>query len=88
VIYQMLAASGWQRDRHEEGIRRTQRIYIRTGTGLQNLANRVEEFAGMLEPALTVNQRVRLVANPVWSYFERNNPGIRALLPGTDQRLD
>ena len=42
----------------------------------------------MLEPALTVNQRVRLVANPVWSYFERNNPGTGALLPGTDQRLD
>jgi hypothetical protein len=88
VVYQMLEASGWQRDHHEERVRRTQRIYIRTGTGLQNLANRVEEFAGMLEPALTVNQRVRLVANPVWSYFERNNPGIRALLPGTDQRLD
>jgi hypothetical protein len=88
VIYQMLEASGWQRDQHEERVRRTQRIYIRTGTGLQNLANRVEEFAGMLEPVLTVNQRVRLVANPVWSYFERNNPGIRALLPGTDQRLD
>ncbi len=88
VIYQMLEASGWQRDHHEERVRRTQRIYIRTGTGLQDLGNRVEEFAGMLEPALTVNQRVRLVANPVWSYFERNNPGIRALLPGTDQRLD
>ena len=88
VIYQMLAASGWQRDRHEEGVRRTQRIYIRIGTGPENLANHVEEFAGMLEPVLTVNQRVRLVANPVWSYFERVNPGIRALLPGTDQRLD
>jgi hypothetical protein len=88
VVYQMLEASGWQRDYHEERVRRTQRIYIRTGTGLQDLGNRVEEFAGMLEPALTVNQRVRLVANPVWSYFERNNPGIRALLPGTDQRLD
>ena len=88
VIYQMLEASGWQRDHHEERVRRTQRIYIRTGTGLQDLGNRVEEFAGMLEPALTVNQRVRLVANPVWSYFERNNPGTGALLPGTDQRLD
>ncbi len=88
VIYQMLEASGWRRDQHEERVRRTQRIYIRTGTGLQNLANRVEGFAEMLEPVLTVNERVRLVANPVWSYFERNNPGIGALLPGTNERLD
>ena len=84
----MLEASGWHRDRHEEVARGAQRIYIRTGTGAQNLANRVEDFAEMFEPQLTVNDRVRKVPRPAWTYFERNNPGICALLPETDQRLD
>mgnify|MGYP001178588181 CR=1 FL=1 len=88
VIYRMLEASGWQRDRHEEQVRGYQRIYIRTGTGPQNLANLVEGFAEMLDPVLTVNERVRLVANPAWTFFERNNPGIGALLPGTNERLN
>ncbi len=88
VVYRMLEASGWQRDRHEEAARGQQRVYIRTGTGPQNLANHVEEFAEMLEPELTVNERVRMVPRPAWTFFERNNPGIGALLPGTDQRLD
>ena len=88
VVYQMLEASGWQRDRDEETARGQQRVYIRTGTGRQNLANHVEEFAEMLEPELTVNDRVRMVPRPAWTFFERNNPGIGALLPGTDQRLD
>jgi hypothetical protein len=88
VMYRMLEASGWQRDQHEEQIRGYQRFYIRTGTGPQNLANLVEDFAEMLEPVLTVNERVRLVANPVWSFFERRNPGTGALLPGTNERLN
>ena len=88
AVYQMLEASGWHRDRHEEAARGVQRIYIRTGTGAQNLANRVEDFAEMFEPQLTVNDRVRMVPRPAWTYFERNNPGICALLPETDQRLD
>ncbi len=88
VVYRMLEASGWQRDQHEEQVRGYQRIYIRTGTGPQNLANLVEGFAEIIEPVLTVNERVRLVANPAWSFFERNNPGIGPLLPGTDERLN
>ena len=88
VVYQMLEASGWQRDREEEVSRGQQRVYIRTGTGVQNLANHVEGFAEMLEPELTVNERVRMVTRPAWTFFERNNPGIGALLPETDQRLD
>ncbi len=88
VMYRMLEAAGWQRDSHEEQVRGYQRIYIRTGTGLQNLANLVEDFAEMLEPVLTVNERVRLVANPAWSFFERRNPGTGALLPGTNERLN
>jgi len=88
VMYRMLEAAGWQRDRHEERVRGYQRIYIRTGTGPQNLANLVEDFSEMLEPVLTVNERVRLVANPAWSFFERRNPGTGALLPGTNERLN
>jgi len=88
VIYRMLEAAGWQRDRHEENVRGYQRIYIRTGTGPQNLGDLVEGFAELIEPVLTVNERVRLVANPVWSFYERNNPGIGALLPGANERLD
>jgi hypothetical protein len=88
VVYRMLEAAGWQRDQHEEQVRGYQRIYIRTGTGPQNLANLVEGFAEIIEPVLTVNERVRLVANPAWSFFERNNPGIGPLLPGTDERLN
>jgi len=88
LVYGMLEAAGWQRDLHEERVRGNQRIYIRTGTGPQNLANLVEGFAEIIEPILTVNERVRLVANPAWSFFERNNPGIGALLPGTNERLD
>ena len=87
VIYMMLGASGWTRERSEEEVRGHQRVYIRTGTGPQGLASLVEEFAALLEPELSVNERVRLVANPAWAYFERDNPGICALLPGTNQRL-
>jgi len=87
LIYGMLEAAGWQRDPHEERVRGHQRIYIRTGTGPQNLANLVEDFAEIIEPILTVNERVRLVAGPAWSFFERRNPGTGALLPGTDERL-
>ena len=83
----MLGASGWTRERSEEEVRGYQRVYLRTGTGPQGLANLVEEFAALLEPELSVNERVRLVANPAWSFFERDNPGICALLPGTNQRL-
>ena len=88
LVYGMLEAAGWQRDLHEERIRGYQRIYIRTGTGPQNLANLVEGFAEIIEPILTVNERVRLVVDPAWSFFERDNPGIGALLPGTNERLD
>ena len=87
VIYMMLGASGWTRERSEEEVRGHQRVYIRTGTGPQGLAGLVEVFAALLEPELSVNERVRLVANPAWAYFERDNPGICALLPGTNQRL-
>ncbi|HJM13264.1 MAG TPA: hypothetical protein QF641_02075 [Candidatus Thalassarchaeaceae archaeon] len=87
VIYRMLEASGWIRDKVEEGVRNTLRIYIRTGTGERDLGNDVEEIAGMLEPRLVVNGRIRVLPAPLWSMFERVNPGTAALLPGTDQHI-
>jgi len=88
VIYRMLEASGWQRDHREEARRGVQRVYIRLGTGGRELGNQVEEFAEMLEPEMAVNERVRLIADRLWTFYERRNPGTGELLPGTDQRLD
>jgi len=88
AVYMMLEASGWVRDREEERERGQIRVYIRLGTGVQRLAAQVEEFAEILEPMTVVNDRVRLIANPLWTYFERMNPGIGELLPGHDERLN
>jgi len=87
VLYRMLQASGWIRDKVEEGVRGSLRIYIRTGTGEADLGNDVEEIAGMLEHRLVVNGRIRVIAAPLWSMFERVNPGTAALLPGSDQHI-
>ncbi|MEE3113895.1 MAG: hypothetical protein VX303_03100, partial [Candidatus Thermoplasmatota archaeon] len=88
AVYRMLEASGWARDLEEERERGLLRVYIRLGTGIQRLGAQVEEFAGILEPMTIVNDRVRLIANPLWTYFERMNPGIGELLPGHDERID
>ena len=88
AVYRMLEASGWVRDLEEERERGLLRVYIRLGTGIQRLGAQVEEFAGILEPMTIVNDRVRLIANPLWTYFERMNPGIGELLPGHDERID
>ena len=88
AVYGMLEASGWVRDHEEERERGLLRVYIRLGTGEQNLAAQVEEFAEIIEHLAHLNDRVRLIANPLWTYFERVNPGIGELLPGHDQRID
>ena len=86
-MYKMLGVSGWVRDREEERVRGVQRIYIRTGTGGRDLGPEVEVIARMLEDRLTVNGRIRILPEPLWHHFERRNPGIGALLPGTDQLI-
>ena len=88
VMYQMLGVSGWVRDREEERVRGVQRIYIRTGTGERYLGGSVQEICEMLEPQLVVDGRIRLVAAPLWTYFERQNPGTSHLLPGTNQHIE
>ena len=87
VIYRMLDATGWTRDRDEENVRGVTRIYIRVGTGDRDLGWAVEEIAEMLEPRLLANGRVRVMAGPLWRFFERQNPGTSHLLPGTDEHI-
>ena len=87
VMYRMLDATGWTRDRDEENVRGVTRIYIRVGTGERELGAAVEEISEMLEPRLLANGRVRVMVNPIWRYFERMNPGIGHLLPGTDDHI-
>ncbi len=88
VVYMMLAASGWIRDTDEEAVRRTRRIYIRTGLGQRDLGERVQRFCEPLEERLELRQGdaepIRLVEEPVYLSFERRNPGIADLLPDTD----
>ena len=87
VLYSMLDAAGWTRDRDEENVRGATRIYIRLGTGERELGGAVEEISEMLEPRLLANGRVRVIVDPIWVYWERMNPGIGHLLPGTDEHI-
>ncbi len=87
AIYRMLEDSGWVRDRVEERVREEQRIYIRTGTGERDLGESVREISQILEPELMVDDRIRLIQRQLWTYFERENPGPSALLPGMDGEI-
>ena len=86
VMYRMLEASGWARDRDEETLRGVTRIYIRTGTGNRDLGGDVEEISEILEPRVMANG-VRIIAGPLWRFFERQNPGTGHLLPGTEGNI-
>ena len=47
----------------------------------------VEEISELLEPRVIANG-IRIVAGPIWRFFERRNPGTdQALLPGTDEHI-
>ena len=87
AVYRMLEDSGWVRDRIEEDVRGEQRSYIRTGTGERDLGEVVREIAQLLEPQLMVDDRIRLIQRQLWTYFERENPGPGALLPGMDEEI-
>ena len=87
VVYRMLEDSGWVRDRIEEDVRGEQRMYMRTGTGERELGEAVREIAQLLEPQLLVDDRIRLIQRQLWTYFERENPGPGALLPGMDEEI-
>ena len=86
VLYRMLEASGWIRDREEEQVRGVARIYIRAGTGNRDLGAAVEEISELLEPRVIANG-IRVIPGPLWRFFERQNPGTGHLLPGTDEHI-
>ena len=86
VMYRMLEASGWIRDREEEQVRGMTRIYIRAGTGNRDLGAAVEEISELLEPRVIANG-IRVIPGPLWRFFERQNPGTGHLLPGTDEHI-
>ena len=88
VMYAMLEASGWVRDPEEEVVRRTRRVYIRIGTGPRDLGRDIEGICHLMEPELVIGDRVRLLAAPLWTFFERHNPGTSPLLPGTNQLIE
>ena len=87
AIYRMLEDSGWVRDRVEEEVRGEQRIYIRTGTGERDLGEVVREISQILEPERMVDERIMLIQRQLWTYFERENPGPSALLPGMNREI-
>ena len=87
VIYSMLESSGWIRDPEEERLRGVQRIYIRTGTGERDLGPSVEDFCRLLETRMVIDERNRAIPEPLWTHFERRNPGICALLPGSENHI-
>ncbi len=60
---------------------------MRTGTGERELGEAVREIAQLLEPQLLVDDRIRLIQRQLWTYFERENPGPGALLPGMDEEI-
>ncbi len=87
IIYAMLRNSGWMRDQAEEQRRGILRVYRRENTGSEDLNSAVEEIADFLEPTINIEDRICLVPRPVWTYFERGNPGPGQLLPNTDMPL-
>ena len=47
----------------------------------------MEAFCRMLEHRLILDERNRAIPEPLWHHFERRNPGICALLPGSDDHI-
>jgi len=87
ALYAMLEASGWIRDREEEDVRGRPRMYMRTGTGERDLGREVERFCETMTDAIELGDGIRVIPEPLWTFYERENPGIAELLPGTDQLI-
>jgi len=87
ALYAMLEASGWIRDREEEAVRGNPRMYMRTGTGERDTGREVERFCEDMTGAIELGNGIRVIPEPLWTFYERENPGIAELLPGTDQLI-
>ena len=94
VLYSMLRSAGWIRDSEEEALRGQSRIYIRVGTGERNLEPATREICDLLRGGLELSfaeseQQLRqLMPEEMEGNFEQENPGICALLPGTDGLIE
>ena len=92
LVNEMLISSGWIRmadlpndPNHPHGV---YRMYTRQEHPRQNLANVAHRFGEILEPMITIGQRMRIAPGPVWANFERRDPGVGPLPPNTDGPLD
>ena len=92
LVNEMLMTSGWIRmadlpndPNHPHGV---YRMYTRQEHPIQNLANAAHRFGEILEPMITIGQRMRIAPAPVWTNFERRDPGVGPLPPNTDAPLD
>ena len=92
LVHEMLIASGWigmgdlpNGLEHPHG---AYRMYTRMEYPRQNLANATHRFGELLEPMITIGQRMRIVPGPVWANFERRDPGVGPLPPNTNEPLD
>ena len=92
IIDEMLRAAGWNRMAdvpQEPGQPNIMyRMYTRMDLPTPNLANAVHRFGELLEPMITIGQRMRIAPGPAWTNFERRDPGIAQLLANTDGPLD
>ena len=86
ALYEMLESSGWMRDAQEEMVRPRGlgMVFIRVGTGPRDLSEAVDRFCDVMEERMVLPGGVRINEGPLSEYFERENPGITELLPGTD----
>ena len=88
LVNQMLTAVGWNRSIVHENAEFNERVFIRTGNGPNDLSRTVERFGEILEPMITIRERMRIMPGPAWANFERRNPGPGQLPPFTNGPLD
>ncbi len=87
----MLRAAGWERveDVNEHGVRRPRRdMFTRVRFPQRDLGEFVHQFGELLEPLITIRQRMRLMPGPAWANFERMDPGVGQLGEILNRPLD
>ena len=88
LVNMMLEAAGWRRSREHENPENNGVIMMRFEVGELDMSRHVERFGELLEPMITIRERMRLMPGPAWANFDRRNPGPGPLPPLTDGPLD
>ncbi len=88
LVNMMLEAAGWRRSREHENPENNGVIMMRVEVGEPDMSRQVERFGELLEPLITIRERMRLMPGPAWANFDRRNPGPGPLPPLTDGPLD